>query len=353
MKKQIYLPYFLWAFILFLCLPNSVEAKQEEVSKTIEKTFTVNKDAKLVLSNQFGKIDLINHEKNEVEILIKIRVETSSREKAQKKLDQIKVDISGSATLVDVKTNFEKSRGNFNGEFSVDYTIKAPSSMTIDLRNQFGDVFVGEWTGSTNIDVQYGSLTVGKLNGESNEVDLQFSKGSIGLINKGNVELAYVDRFNLDRAKELVLRSSFSNVEIETIEKLDCHSEYDEVEIGEVNRIELDASFSSVEIGTLFVKGDLENEYGSIKVQKVSKGFEGLNIENSFASIKVYFEKGSQFTFECEAEYGDISVPSGAVVNIDRKDHSDHYLKGTYGSGSELPHVSVEVDYGGARLDIE
>ena len=338
---------------MFLCLPNEVAAKQEEVSKTIEKTIKVNKDAQLILSNQFGKIDLINHDKDEVEIYIKIRVESGNAEKAQKRLDKISVDIKGSPTLVNVKTNFEKSSNNFNGEFSVDYTIKAPSSMTLDLKNQFGDVFVGEWTGNTSIDVQYGSLTVGKLNAESNELVLQFSKGSVGLINKGNVELAYVDRFNLDRAKELVLRSSFSNVEIETLEKLDCHSEYDEVEIGEVNRVELKAGFSSVVIGTLFVKGDLENEYGSIKVEKVSKGFEGLNIENSFASIKVYFEKGSQFTFECEAEYGDISVPSGSTVSVDRKDHTDHYLKGTFGSGTNLPHVAVEVDYGGAKLDIE
>ncbi len=214
-------------------------------------------------------------------------------------------------------------------------------------------MYIGEWKGSTEITVEFGSLTAGKLTSENNEIDLQFSKGSIGLLNKGNVELAYADRFNLDRAKELMLRSSFSHIDIETVERLDCRSEYDEIEIDEVNRLEMNASFSSVEIGNLHVKGDLSNEYGSIKVRKVSKGFEGLEVENSFASIKIYFEKGSVFTFECEAEFGDISLPDGANVTMDRKDHTDHYLKGSVGSGSNMPHVNVEVDYGSARLSFE
>jgi len=335
---------------LFLILPNSLKANTDEFSKTIEKTISVNKDASLNISNQFGKIDLINHDKNEVEIFIKITVESSNEDKARKKIEQIKVKINGSASLVDIETVIENSRGNFNGSFQIDYTIKAPASMNLKLRNQFGDVFIGEWAGSTDIEVEYGSLTVGKLMNEDNEIELQFSKGSFGLINKGNVDLAYVDRFNLDKAKDITLRSSFSHVNIETIENLDCHSEYDEIEIENVNRLDIRASFSSVRIGQLHINGDLRNEYGSIRIAKVANGFEGLDIENSFASIKVYFEEGSQFTFECEAEYGDVSLPDGAHINIDRKDHSDHYLKGTLGSGTNLPHVNVEVEYGSAQL---
>ncbi len=338
------------AFTLLLLLPNGAQAKSEELSKTIEKTIQVDKDATLKIHNQFGKVDLINSDKNEVEILVVITVEASNTEKAQKRLDQIVIDIDGASSLVEVETRFEKNKGNFKGSFQIDYTIKAPPSMTLNLRNEFGDVYIGEWNGTTDIAVEFGSLTIGKLTAENNEIDLQFSKGSIGLINKGHVELAYADRFNLDRAKELNLQSSFSHVNIETVEGLDCRSEYDEIEIEDVNRLEMDASFSSVEVGTIHVKGDLSNEYGSIRVNKVSKGFEGLSLENSFASIKVYFEKGANFTFECEAEFGDVSLPDGATVNIDKKDHSDHYLKGSIGSGSDLPHVSVEVEYGSASL---
>jgi hypothetical protein len=32
---------------------------------------------------------------------------------------------------------------------------------------------------------------------------------------------------------------------------------------------------------------------------------------------------------------------------------SEHYLKGKYGSGDNLPNVYVEVDYGSATLAIE
>jgi len=352
MKKQAYIQSFLWAFTFFLLLPNLVVASTEELSKTVEKTIQVNKEGVLKISNQFGKVDLINHDKNEVDIFVKITVEASNAEKAQKKLDQIKIQINGSMSAVDIKTILEKG-SNFNGSFSIDYTIKAPASMNLTLNNQFGDVFIGEWTGQTDISVEYGSLTIGKLIGDNNEVDLQFSKGSIGLINKGIVKLAYVDRFNLDKSKDLTVKSSFSQIDIETIEHLECHSEYDGIEVGDVNRVELNASFSAVKIGKLHIKGDLNNEYGAIKISSVSKNFEGLDIENSFASIKITFEKGSQFTFECNAEFGDISLPGSAEINKDIKDHSGHYLKGKVGSGTSTSNVSVDVDYGSASLSID
>lgn len=340
-------------FIAFLLLPSDTLAKTEEFVKTIEKSFNIDKNGSLQIDNQFGKIDLISHDKNTVEISIKISVETSNEEKSKKKLDQIDVIINSYPTSVDMKTTFEKSRGNFNGNFSIDYTVKAPSSLNIDINNQFGDVFIDEWKGNAIIEVAYGNLTAGKLMAEDNDITLEFSKGSIGLINKGSVELAYTDRFNLDKAKELILRSSFSDYEIETVERLDCKSEYDEVEIRNVNRIELDASFSSVRIDNIHLEGDLSNEYGAIKVGRVSKGFESLDVENSFASIKIDFEEGAEFAFECEAEYGDVSVPSGADIRIDKKDHSEHYLKGTMGSGENLPSVNINVEYGSAQINID
>lgn len=340
-------------YTLFLLLPSSVFAKPEEVEKTIEKTFTVEKTANLIISNQFGKVDLIQHDKNTVEVVVKITVEAGNEEKSLRKLEEIDIEFSASPNSVAMKTSFGKGKNNFNGSFQIDYTVKAPASMTLDLHNQFGDVFIGEWKGNTAITVEYGNLTVGKLMSDLNEVTLEFSKGSIGLINKGRVELAYADRFSLDKTKDLNIRSSFSNYEIQTAENLECKSEYDDVEIENVNRINLDASFSSVNIGKLYIYGDVSNEYGSIKIGNVSKSFEGLDLENSFASIKVDFEQGSQFTFECDAEFGDISVPSGANIRIDKKDHSEHYLKGAVGNGADLPHVSVEVEYGSASLSFD
>ena len=341
------------AFILFLLLPSTLLAKSSEVEKTIEKSFTISNTGSLTIENQFGKIDLITHDKNTVEVVVNITVDANNVDKSLKKLEQIDVVFKSTPNSVEMKTNFGGGKNNFNGSFSIDYTVKAPASLSLDINNQFGDVLIGEWKGKTNINVGYGTLTAGKLMAEDNELTLEFSKGSVGLINKGNVELSYSDRFNLDKAKELSIRSSFSDYEIQTVERLYCRSEYDDVEIENVNRIELDASFTSVKIGKIFIYGDITNEYGSVKINMISKGFEGLKVENSFAGIKVNFEKDAKFTFECDAEFGDISIPSGSYVKIDKKDMSEQYLEGNYGSGDNLPNVSIEVDYGSASLNID
>jgi hypothetical protein len=353
MKKQIYIPFFLLACSLFLLLPNTLLAKSEELTKSIEKSFPIEKTGSLKIVNQFGKVELIQHDKNTVEVSVKITVESSNDEKAQRKLDEIEIIFSSTSNSVEMRTSFGKAKNNFNGSFQIDYIVKAPSSLSLDINNQFGDVFIGEWKGATNLDIGYGSLTAGKLLADNNDVNLEFSKGTVGLINKGTLELAYSDRFNLDKTKDLSIRSSFSSYEIQSAEHLVCRSEYDDIEIEEVNRIELNASFSGVKIGKLFVNGDLSNEYGAIKLGYVSKGFEGLKLENSFSNIKVEFEHGSQFTFECDADFGDISLPKDATVSVDKKDHTSNYKKGSIGSGDNLAHVSVEVDYGSASLDID
>jgi len=334
-------------------LPSTLLASSSEVEKTIEKSFTISNTGSLTIDNQFGKIDLITHDKNTVEVVVNITVDANNEDKSLKKLEQIDVVFKSTPNSVEMKTNFGSGKNNFNGSFSIDYTVKAPASLSLDINNQFGDVLIGEWKGNSNIKVGYGTLTAGKLMAEDNELTLEFSKGSVGLINKGNVELSYSDRFNLDKAKELSIRSSFSDYEIQTVEKLYCRSEYDDVEIENVNRIELDASFTSVKIGKIYIYGDITNEYGSVKIDMISKGFEGLKVENSFAGIKVNFEKDAKFTFECDAEFGDISIPSGSDVRIDKEDLSDHYLEGKYGSGDNLPNVLIEVEYGSASLRID
>lgn len=338
--------------ICLLILPEQLLAKSDQVSKTYTESFTVNANATLKLDNQFGKINLISWDKNQVEITVEVNVEASNEEKAQKRLDQIEVIISGSENMVKVITELNKTSGNFKGEFSIDLNIKAPASMVLDLDNEFGDVVMTEWDGPADINIEFGSFTANKLTSDQVSITLEFSKGSIGLLNKAEIDIEYGEKFTLDKAKEIDINGEFSNVEIGTVERIIINCEYGEFELDQANQVDFHGEFTGFTLGKLYKRGKLSNEYGSIKIGFVSKSFEELVLNNSFSSIKVYFEKGSAFDFELSSEFGGISVMNGANVKIDKEGIGEHYMKGSYGSGDNKSRVTAEAEYGEIALKL-
>jgi hypothetical protein len=342
----------LLAVTCIFLLPNQLHAKSDLVSKTYTESYSVNANASLKLDNQFGEINLISWDQNQVEITVEVNVESSNEEKAQKRLDQINVIISGSKDMVKVITELNNNNGNFKGEFSIDMKIKAPSTMVLDLDNGFGSVVMTEWDGPADIHVEFGSFTANKFTSDQVSIDLEFSKGSIGLLNKAELNIEYADKFTLDKAKELNINAEFSQVDIETVERITASFEYGEFELEQANQVDFHGEFTGFTLGKLFKRGEFSNEYGSIKIGFVSKTFEELILNNSFSSIKVYFEKGSSFDFDLSSEFGGISVMDGANVKIDKEGISEHYMKGSYGSGDNNSTVTAEAEYGEITLKI-
>ena len=338
--------------ICLLILPEQLIAKSDQVSKTYTESFSVNANATLKLDNQFGKINLISWDQNKVEITVEVNVEASSEEKAQKRLNQIDVMISGSNSMVKVITELNKTSGNFKGEFSIDMEIKAPASMVLDLDNEFGDVVINEWDGPTDINIEFGSLTANKFTSDQVSINLEFSKGSIGVLNKAEINIEYGDKFTLDKAKEVDISGEFSNIDIGSVERITIDCEYGDFELDQANQVDFHGEFTGFTLGKLYKRGEFSNEYGSIKIGFVSKTFEELILTNSFSSIKVYFEKGSAFDFELSSEFGGLSVMNGANVKIDKEGIGEHYMKGSYGSGDNKSRVTAESEYGDISLKL-
>jgi hypothetical protein len=340
----------LLAVTCLLILPKQLIAKSEEVSKIYIESFDVNANATLKLSNEFGKINLISWDLNRVEINVEVSVEASNEEKAQKKLNQIEVIISGSDNLVKVITELNSKNENFKGEFSIDMEIKAPASMTLDLSNEFGDVIITDWDGSADINIEFGSLTATKFTSENVTINLEFSDGNIGLLNKAELDIEYAGKFTLDKAKELELSAEFSQIDIESVERITVSTEYGGLDIGQANQVDFDGEFTGFSLGKLYKRGEFNSEYGSIKIRFVSNSFEELVLNNSFSGIKVYFEEGSAFDFELLSEFGGLSIMDGANVKIEKEGIGEHYLKGYFGSENNNSSVRAESEYGDITL---
>ena len=101
-----------------------------EKSKSYSKTYPVDGNDKIRLSNQFGKISVTTWDRHEVKVDVQVRAEANSDDDAQKLVDAVQISDSKNGDLVSFKTDIE--RWNWGGnnkkhKLTIDYTVYMPA----------------------------------------------------------------------------------------------------------------------------------------------------------------------------------------------------------------------------------
>jgi hypothetical protein len=287
----------------------SLQAAGEEFTKKISKSFDVNSNASLNVSNKFGKIHCQNWDKNSVAIEVTITVDASGQEKANKHFDKINIQITGSSDQVTASTNIgDDVFNNNNNSISIDYLISMPANINVNLTNKFGDIIIDEVKGSGIIDLAYGSVNCKRLSGSKNDLEIKFSEGFIGYIQSADMELKYSE-LEIDEAGDMVLDSQFSQFEVGSIDALTMESAYDDDYIGKVRDIDVEADFSDVEVMALGEKLVAVFDYGELKVKEVDKDFSLIDISNSFSDANIGFHTEAGFRLSATIKMGDLDFP--------------------------------------------
>jgi len=319
-----------------------------EKSKKINKTFKVNPSTKLDLENKFGKIQITTWDKNEIAVDINIIARANSDQKAQEILDKINVDINEGNDIIYFKTKMESiySKGG-NKSFEINYTVNMPRNNALKVKNSFGDMFLGNFNGKTDIEVKYGGLRAEKLTSNENNLKVGFGSGSITYIKNGNLNISYSD-FNLSSGGNIDLTSSFSDIKLEGIDILDIKNKYGKVEIGSVNSVTGSNSFADFNLKKLALGLDMKVSYcGAFEVRNIGKNFKNININGSFSHFDLDFDDGNAFNFDVNVSYGNADIDKNkAQFNISEKKNTSAYYKGRFGKGSSQGNVNIKSSYG-------
>lgn len=328
-------------------------ARKEEYKKTISKSFEVNKDAVLAVTNKFGKIHCQNWDKSTISIEVEITVEASSPEKADKYFSKINIDFEGSSSRVSASTHFDDNlfKNNSNNEISVDYNISMPASIGVEMDHKFGDLILGDVEGNSSIDVAYGSLKARKLSGEENDIELKFSEGYIGYVKNAELELKYGE-LEIDEVVSLSAESKFSSLELGKVDVLTLESGYDDDVIGSVRDLDVEADFSDIEIRNLNERLIADIDYGELKVKEIASGFKLVDIENSFSDANLGFHPEASFRLSATIKMGDLSYPRdrSRLTEVELSYTSNKY-EGLIGENNDTSSkVLVEAKNAGVNL---
>ncbi len=270
-------------FTLALLLLQVSFAQADEVERTLaQQKFDVNSNALLSVEHKFGKLKCTNWDQKAISVKVIASVNATSVEKANKIIDKVSIKLEGNRNEVRVESDFnEKIFNNGKNNLTINIEIMIPESVRLEIDHQFGNAYIEKVSGQSSISIQYGSIEIGSLASDNNDVEVSFGEARIDQIGSADVEIAY-STATIGEASELSIESEYSTVSIAGVRNLEIENEGGNVTVDRVDEVDLSSNFSEFKISYLGRMMEADTEYGSLKVHRISAEFSKISVVNSF-----------------------------------------------------------------------
>lgn len=340
----------LLAVIIMLAAANITNA--QETSRTIRKEFQVKKDATLLVENRFGKIHCNVWDKNEVAIEVIITAIARDMKEAERMIERVDIDISGNANRIDAITTMPgKTTMDGKSSITIDYTINMPRTLNLLLTNKFGDIYVDANSGTSLINLDYGNLQINRLTGADHQLNMRFSKGTLGKADNLKLEMSYSELVS-DEINELVIDSKFSTFEVTNAGSIRQDSQYDTNRLGDLKSVKTVSKFSTITIGSITEILDLDVRYGGCTVKEIGPHFKEIIINNSFGNVDLRFDENASFNLDAQSSFGGVSFPRNSNVSVEEVSYTSKTYKGVVGKESK-PARTVNISTRNGDVDLK
>lgn len=336
-------------------LINIVIAQTYTESKKIIRSYPVNPETRLDISNKYGKIQVMQWRKDSVRLEVELSVKSSSLNKLEKIMDNIQIEFTGTNYYVIANTRFGSTSNTFltdlmdlpgaiipsKNQVEINYTVMAPSYITINLSNKFGNIFIDDMKGNVTISLSNGDIKINRLEGESN-INVNFGNGTVNWLNNAKLNLSYAD-FDIRNAGQLNLVSKSSKIRIENVNILKTESSRDKYSISEVNNLFGESYFSHLQIYKLNEEANFTSRYGDLTADSVATDFSYINLHSEYADLDLTFSQASSYFLE--VSYNPevtLRIPDGfASLEEVKESPAEINIKGRIGDPNSSSRVEI------------
>jgi hypothetical protein len=304
----------------------------KEVSKTYNKSYTVDKNDQLSIDNKFGKVTVNTWNKNEFKVEVEIKADANDQAEAQKILDNVSVKDSKDGNGVSFTTSFADNNNSWtisshNGTYTIhrvviNYVVYMPSKNSLSITNRYGAVTLPDLEGKVTINNSYGSLTAKKLSNPANNISNRSGMVSI------------------ETLKGSALKVSDGSLDLGTSDNLTA-----------------EISYSPAKIATLKTSGNITLRYGAgLKIGELDKNFKGLQVNSSFAPVIVGLAGDHSFNFDVTVNHGSFNYGDHITTVTDKTPDDGHWsttktYKGHVGKGSSDQTITITSKYASVQFN--
>lgn len=332
--------------------------KKNTYTKEYHENYNLNEQSVFNLKNKFGSVNIHNWDKQELQVDVVITVKHANAEKAAKLLDEINVSFKQEGDEIFAETSIEIENSNKvvffgssknNYDYSIDYEVKMPHSLNLNLLNKYGKTFIEKLTSKSTIEVKYGSLKANELLFDNvkpfSKIYVSYGAANIESCNWANVFVKYSD-FNLTKTSALILVTKYSEIEIEQASSLIVDSKYDEYKIAYVKNFIIDGKYSDYTIGGLGKILEMDVQYGNLDVKAVAVDFEKISLTAKYFDADLAMDRSSNYIIDIGADYADVDFPSNAALS-----KNEGIYRGYVGSKNANSKVYIRTKYGDIDLN--
>ncbi len=335
--------------LLILVLVSYSIQSQEIVTKKIEKTFKMTNAGELHLDNKYGNILITGWNENKTTVVIDIKVSNKKKDNAKDLIDRIIANIKSAGDYVSIASEISDKNTSFFSRYfnkvnpfefdksnvEINYKVYLPINAEIEVTNKFGDIVIDNWTGRLKANLEHGDLWINSMVNNAN-IEMKFGKLRAKSITYGNVNLKNGD-IDIENSKNLLLRTSGSNIEINTVTNLELYSSKDEIDLEHVGNIIGEIYFSKVMTQSIEDKISLLMRVAELRILKINQPDAMVDINQESSDIHININ-GLSFKFNATLEQGLLRLPK-TFSNINSKviNKSDRLreIKATYGKTKE------------------
>jgi hypothetical protein len=305
-----------------------------EKTKSYSKSYPIDANDKIKISNQYGKITVTTWDKHEVKVDVQIKAEARDDEEAQKLINGVQIVDSKNGDLISFRTeighndngswNLFNWGGNKVRKLTINYTVYMPAKTDLNVEQSYGAIELPDLNGRVKISSSYSNVIAQNLTNPANEIDGSYGNLKMGSLNGGRLEFSY------------------GNVDME-----------------ECNNIKADLSYGSFKLGRLKGVADLNLSYvGGFKIGEITNSFKKLNINSDYSGIALGISGNSNFDFDVTTTYGGFNYNDDKVTITSKTppDGSKHIsstknYKGHFGKEGSEAQVNIHSTYGGVHFE--
>ncbi len=348
-----------------LYIHDETEQGDAEKTKFYSKSYVIDKNDKVNLSNKFGSITIKTWDKNEIKIDAEIKAYANTDNEAQKLIDDVEATSNKEADQISFKTTMESTngnwgRGNRNGknwrrEIKVNVTVYMPSGNALTATQQYGNIQMDDFSGPTSIVVQYGNFTANSLKSKNNYIKVQYGKCDIKDAAQAKINHQYGGGLTIGSIGEIELLAQYTDVNIGEIKQSSIiKQQYGfGITIGNAGPLSATVQYSTLKIGNL--QGSLTSkvQYGKVNIDEVRADCKTIDINADYTNVNLGFASNYNANFDVRTTYGSFkhenNVNSQKLGDDDRHFSSTKSYSGTVGKGGYST-ISIKSTYGGVTF---
>ncbi|RZJ52064.1 MAG: hypothetical protein EOO44_12980 [Flavobacterium sp.] len=349
MKKH-YNILILFILIPFLGFSNDETAISKQ--KNIKKTYIVNSNAGITIENKYGNISVTTWDEDKIDLDITIKVTGGNENWVNERLNSIDIDITALKSMVSATTSIGnssfKSRGSSNS-FEINYVIKIPKNGTVKLDNKYGNITIASVESTTDIICKYGKVTLGKLNGSSNRIEIAYCQNSsIEYIKSGNV-IARYSGLKITESGNLNLDTSYTDLVMSEGQNIKYDCNYGNFKLQKINSFSGSGNYLTIAIAEISNSINVNTNYSKISVSNITEKANDVNINSGYTDVSLGYDTNYAFDFDINTRYGNIKNDNSLDVSVTESKSNTKRISG-FNKKKGQNKLVINSNYGSVTL---